>query len=232
MRDVLARPERRTGVSRARKHLLSQPGRLRGAGVRLPARLRREQERRADLHLPVVQPELAERSMARRAGHGTGGAAAIPRGRHRADPARARDDLEEVRERGRVLRARLDSLAVEFADGVLSPAQIKTMTTRINEQLAEVEAVLRDAQTTRVFDGVIGAADVDAAFDALDLDRKRAVIDALLSIAVKPSGRCGRVISRDSVAWRYKRVIASALPIPLGHNRNHDGELYRSSTIE
>jgi site-specific DNA recombinase len=115
-----------------------------------------------------------------------------------------RDDLDEVRERGRALRARLDSLSVEFADGILSTAQIKTMTKRINEQLAEIDAVLRDSQTTRVYDGVIGAGDVDAAFDGLDLDRKRAIIDDLLEITVRPSGRCGRVFKREDVDVLYR----------------------------
>ena len=116
-----------------------------------------------------------------------------------------RDDLNELREKARALRVRLDGMAVEFADGVLSAAQIKTATKRINEQLALIEKTISDAQATHVFDGVIGADDVPAAFGALSLDRKRAVIDALLVIEVKPSGRCGRTFRREDVEITFRK---------------------------
>lgn len=114
-----------------------------------------------------------------------------------------RDDLDALREQARALRARLDSLAVEFADGVLSAAQIRTITKRINGQLEEIESILRDSQRSHVFDGLVGlgpeARDVAEVFNNLDLDRQRAVIDALLSITVKPTGRCGRTLRHEDV---------------------------------
>ena len=50
---------------------------------------------------------------------------------------------------------------------------------------------------------MIGAEDVDAAFDALDLDRKRAVIAALLRITVHPTGR-GRSFDPHSIGVVFK----------------------------
>jgi hypothetical protein len=205
VRDKLANPARRSGASRARRHLLSNlvtcgvkgcGGRL-GSGVNSHGRLiyvcrscNRNSRNGAWLDAVVVEHVVDRLSR--------------PDAVELTQPA-PRADVDEIRGRGRALRARLDSLAVEFADGVLSTAQIKTMTTRINEQLAEIDAVLRDAQSTRVYDGVIGAEDVDAAFDGLDLDRKRAIIDSLLTIVVRPSGRCGRTFKREDVDVRFRQ---------------------------
>lgn len=78
---------------------------------------------------------------------------------------------------------------------------------------------------------MIGADDVAAAFNGLSLDRQRAVISALLDITVKPSGRCGRVLSREHV------IIGPStggrpddhVPDPVGHRVDHGP--YRSSVI-
>ncbi len=45
---------------------------------------------------------------------------------------------------------------------------------------------------------------IDAAFDALDLDRKRAIIDALLTITVHPTGRRGRIFDHHSIDLVFK----------------------------
>ena len=110
-----------------------------------------------------------------------------------------RDDVGDLHEQARTLRARLDGMATEFADGDLTPSQLKTATKRINEQLKIIDQAISDSQTTHTYDGLIGVQDVEAAFDALSLDRRRAVIDSLLSITVRPSGRCGRVFKREDV---------------------------------
>ena len=115
-----------------------------------------------------------------------------------------RDDLDEIRARvGRCVRGwipwRSSSPMASSA-----PAQIKTMTQAHQRAAGRDRRGAPGRQTTRVYDGVIGAEDVDTAFDGLDLDRKRAIIDALLEITVRPSGRCGRVFKREDVDVVYR----------------------------
>ena len=76
---------------------------------------------------------------------------------------------------------------------------MRKATERINEKLAAIDAQLLDAVNVDVFEGVIGAADVAAAFDGLDLGRQRTIVDALLEITVNPVGKGARVFDPDSI---------------------------------
>lgn len=118
----------------------------------------------------------------------------------------ARDDQPDVaqlRDDAAALRARLDTLAVEFADGELTPSQMRIATDRLKSKLAAVESQMFNANTHRLFDGVIGAADVRAAFDSLPLDRRRAIVDALVTITVLPIGKGGAFDpSKIRIDWK------------------------------
>lgn len=195
--DKLADPARRCGISRARKHLLSNIAKCGACGSGLGSGVNRRgalvytckscnRVSRNGAWLDAVAVEATVDRLAR------------PDAVELTQPEQ-RDDLDELRERARALRTRLDSMAVEFADGVLSPSQIKTATARIKEQLEDIDQTISDSQATHVFDGVIGAEDVAAAFGDLSLDRQRAVVSSLVSITVKPSGRCGRVLRREDI---------------------------------
>jgi site-specific DNA recombinase len=201
--DKLADPARRTGLSRARRHLLSGIatcglcGSVLGSGV--TSRPRQN---------PIYTCKGCNRVSRNAAQVDAMAVEAVVARLSRPDAieltiATGRDDLDEQRERARALRARLDGLATEFADGDLTASQIKTATRRINEQLAEIDAVILDAQKVHTYDGVIGAHDVDAAFDALDLDRKRAIVAALITVTVHPTGR-GKAFDPASVDVAFK----------------------------
>ena len=95
------------------------------------------------------------------------------------------------RDRVTTLRARLDSLANDFAEGDLTSSQLKTATARIKAKLAEAESKLLDANQSRVLDGLVGEPDAAQRFAALPLDRQRAVIDALCTITIEPSTKPG-----------------------------------------
>jgi DNA invertase Pin-like site-specific DNA recombinase len=201
--DLLADPDRRCGLSRARKHLLSNIavcglcGSGLGSGVTSRPRqtpiytckacngLSRNAARVDEMAVEAVVARLSRPDAIE---------LTIPE---------ERGDLDELRERARALRARLTALATEFADGDLTASQIKTATRRINEQLAEIDAVIRDSQQTRVFAGVVGADDVWAAFDGLDLERQRRIIDALITVTVHPAGR-GRTFRPESIQIDWK----------------------------
>jgi DNA invertase Pin-like site-specific DNA recombinase len=202
VKDKLADPKRRCGRSRARKHLLSNIATCGLCGARMGSGINSHggtiytckscnKCSRSGAYLDALATEAVVARLSR------------PDAIELVQPEE-RDDLGDLHEQARALRARLDSLAVEFADGVLSPSQIKTATKRIQEQLAQIDQTILDSQATHTFDGVIGVEDVAAAFEGLSLDRRRAVVDALLAITVHPSGRCGRTFRREDVDLQFR----------------------------
>lgn len=102
------------------------------------------------------------------------------------------------------LRARLDSLANDFAEGDLTSSQLKTATTRIMAKLAEAESKLLDANTSRVLDGLVGVPDAARRFAALPLDRQRAVIDTLCTVTILPSTKPGGQFDPTLITVEWK----------------------------
>jgi hypothetical protein len=101
------------------------------------------------------------------------------------------ESAAELREQEAALRSRLDVLAADFADGVLTGSQLRTATTRIKLQLAKVESQLYGPDAHRYFGDVIDADDPRAAFHKLPLDRKRALIEAMVTVTIMPIGHGG-----------------------------------------
>jgi DNA invertase Pin-like site-specific DNA recombinase len=113
-------------------------------------------------------------------------------------------DIAALRDRAAVLRARQEEAAALFADGDITAPQLKVTTAKLAAQLADVENAMFSANTSRVFEGVIGAADVRAKFDGLSLDRRRAVINALLSVMILPGQASRGVFRTDLVPVTWK----------------------------
>lgn len=114
-----------------------------------------------------------------------------------ADPDRV--DLDALRTEATALRERLDSAAAAFADGEIDHRQLKTITGRVRDSLAAVESELADAARVDVLGPLVAAADVQAAWDALDISRRRAVIDTLMNVVVHPVGRGTRTFRPETV---------------------------------
>jgi DNA invertase Pin-like site-specific DNA recombinase len=101
------------------------------------------------------------------------------------------------------LRARLDALAVEFADGVLTASQLRIATDRMRSRLGMVEAEMADAGRLDVLGDLVGALDVQGAWDALTVEKKRAVIAVLATIVIYPPGRGVRKFDPDTVGIEW-----------------------------
>ncbi|HZS20654.1 MAG TPA: hypothetical protein VFA63_06675, partial [Pseudonocardiaceae bacterium] len=94
----------------------------------------------------------------------------------------------------------LAEIAREFADDPSMPVtMVRTMTERVQTKLTDVENQIADAGRVSVLGGLIGAEDVRAVWDGLDLDRHRAVIDALMSITLNSPGKGKRVFDPATV---------------------------------
>ncbi|PPG35035.1 hypothetical protein C5E10_05385 [Pseudoclavibacter sp. RFBG4] len=113
-------------------------------------------------------------------------------------------DLDALRSEAAGLRSRLDSLAVDFADGALTSSQLRAATARIRSRLEEVERPLAAAIGGDMLSDLLGADDVTAAWEALSQDRQRAVIAALARVRIKPAGQGARRFDPATVGieWR------------------------------
>jgi site-specific DNA recombinase len=116
----------------------------------------------------------------------------------------SRPNPEEDRREAQALRTRLDEVAAAHADGVITISQLRTSTERIKARLAELEAAHIPDSRTAVLGDLINADDVQAAWDALTLDRKRAVVASLIDITLHPGGAGKREFdpSRVEITWK------------------------------
>lgn len=105
-------------------------------------------------------------------------------------------EAERLRTEANTLLARLDEIADERADGLLTGAQAQRATERINGKLAAIERQQQDQERLRVFDGIpIGRPEAVDAVKRLSDDRLRAVIDVLAApIVIEPVGKGGYVV--------------------------------------
>ena len=122
------------------------------------------------------------------------------------DDTRIGPDVEQLRSEARALRARLEEIAAEFADGSIPASMVRTMTTRTTDRLAAVESLLADAGRVSVLAPLVGAADVREVWDGLDLDRRRSVIDLLMTITLHSPGMGAHARRFDpdtvEITWR------------------------------
>ena len=118
----------------------------------------------------------------------------------------SRPDVEELREAARALRARLDELGAEFASGELPASQLRVINDSIAAKLTTIEVEIADAGRVSVLGDLVGIGDVRAVWDGLDLDRRRAVIDALMTITLASPGRGARVFDPDTVHIDWKEA--------------------------
>jgi DNA invertase Pin-like site-specific DNA recombinase len=100
-----------------------------------------------------------------------------------------RPDLSTLRTKANALRADQDAMATAHARGEVTLSQLIAFNRSVDAQLADLDAATLDANRSKVLDGVIVAGDRQAVrdrLDALPLDRKRAIIDLLLTVTVLP----------------------------------------------
>lgn len=117
---------------------------------------------------------------------------------HRGEPA-AGGLVSEAQ----TLRLRLEQVAMDLAEDRLTPEQFFTVTKRLRERLADVEARHLATVRTDRLDGQAGAPDVEERWATLSLARQRAIVDLLLTVRVELSRR-GKVFDAESVqvAWK------------------------------
>jgi DNA invertase Pin-like site-specific DNA recombinase len=116
-----------------------------------------------------------------------------------------REDAQALHEEAEQIRLRMDSLANDFAEGDLTPSQLRVANEKLQQKLSVIEHKLSRAARSHVFDAVLGATDIGKAYDDLPLDRKRALIEAMIDrIEVHPLGTKGRAAAKVPIGTNIK----------------------------
>ncbi len=115
-----------------------------------------------------------------------------------------RPNVDELRTKAQTLRARLDELAGLFAAGAVTGSQLAAGTERLRAELADVERSMVHATRADILGVLVRAGDPGKVWDSLDVDRKRAVIDVLMTATLLPPGRGSRRFDPETVeiVWR------------------------------
>ncbi|WP_291794022.1 recombinase family protein [Brevibacterium sp.] len=85
------------------------------------------------------------------------------------------------------VQSRLDGLAGLYADGILDGASVTKESNRLRERIAEIDEALDVGSGSSPLGLVIGREDVQATWDALDVERKRMIVRALTDVTILPS---------------------------------------------
>lgn len=116
-----------------------------------------------------------------------------------------RPDVPVLRTELAALRQRRRHLVALLTDGTFTEAEVRGKAGQLAQQIAENEAALADAGRVSTLGPLIDAADTEAAWDALDVDRQRAVVDELMTVTLLPPGRGTRTFRPATVVIDPKR---------------------------
>jgi len=83
--------------------------------------------------------------------------------------------------------------------------QLSTGSESIAEQIAEIDEQIADAGQVAVLGPLVDADDVLTAWEALDLQRKRAVVRTLVSVVVHRAGKGARTFDPSTVTVTWRR---------------------------
>lgn len=107
------------------------------------------------------------------------------------------------------VRQRLTQLADAFAEGAVTVGQLRGGTERLRERLATLEDSIGAAVAVDPLAGLVGVPDPGTVWAGLDVGRRRAVLDALMTVTVLPRtgkwGPDGRRFDPDGVRIEWKR---------------------------
>lgn len=110
--------------------------------------------------------------------------------------------LREAEDQVAAIQARLTVAADSFADGAITGDQLQRITAKLRPQLDQARAAVRAASAAPGLDD-FGRGDVAEAWQRADLEVKRAIIEALMTVTLMPTGSGGRFDpSAIEIAWR------------------------------
>lgn len=115
-----------------------------------------------------------------------------------------RPDIPALRQQTNTLRAKLDNLAVDYAEDRITWSQMGIITERTRARLADLENQMAHAGRTDILGPLITATDPENYWLTMGTDRQRLVIDLLATVTIYPPGRGVRNFNPDTVAVKPK----------------------------
>ena len=119
-----------------------------------------------------------------------------------------RKDLTPIIAEADQVRARLDSLATEWADGQLTDSQLRIATDRLRARLGELESKMIQASHGLEFAPMLASKTVEDGWAALDIDARRRLVDALMTVVLMPARQGIHTFDPDSVQIEWKTAAA------------------------
>lgn len=116
-----------------------------------------------------------------------------------------RPDLTPLHREAASIRANLDELAGDRALGLVTREQMLAATRRGTARLAEIKAELDASPQTSPLAPFAAGEPAQAVWDALDPERRRAVIAALCTVTIHPAGRGSRRFDPGTVQIGWRR---------------------------
>lgn len=105
-------------------------------------------------------------------------------------PEDAGPDAEQLAAEANVLRAKLDGFTEDYGADLITRKQFLDGTARARERLAAVEASMAAVAQVPVLASLpLGTAEIAEQWEGYSLDRKRAIIDALMVVTAHPAQR-------------------------------------------
>jgi len=113
-------------------------------------------------------------------------------------------DVHSLSEEASALRGRLGELSDLFTDGAITAAQLARGTERARDRLQTIADQLADAGRVSLLGALVTADDVRDVWQRLDLDRRRSVIDALMTVTLQSPGQGARTFDPTTVSIQWR----------------------------
>jgi site-specific DNA recombinase len=114
-------------------------------------------------------------------------------------------DMTALAKEAAALRARLQGLGDLVESGDMPPAEYRVRRQRLTDQLAKIEAQMTQANGSTPLAGLAGREDAAEIWGDLDLGRKRAVIDCLMTVVVRPATKRGKGFDPKRIGIEWKQ---------------------------
>lgn len=113
-------------------------------------------------------------------------------------------DRDALREERAAVEARLEGLAGLLADGVLSTESVRSSSAVLRKRLREIDADLAESVSSSLLAAVADSDDVESAWWDLDIERRRLVLDMLMTVTIRAVGRGYTRFNPESIGLEWK----------------------------
>lgn len=117
--------------------------------------------------------------------------------------SKPKPDIRPLYEELAVKQKKLEQIALDYADDVLTREQARTATERVGDRVREIESQIASTASDHTLDD-FDASDPEGWFEGLPLSRKRAIIDMLVEITAVSVGKGWRRSQRTTPGLTFR----------------------------